>query len=174
MKFLTLKETQAWLAVHGLAHPGSLGAAPTASLSYCIPGDSGKKTVLSRTLLELLASGSELLLWITEYGVWRSCEDLVLFDGFRRSIGETRSLNEAPGLVFAKNDLPQAASLLGMALYFVWGAVVMSPGMSLLVEISHDEVMDVTFLGGKEMPECIAAQVGRILGPPLGPLTQTR
>lgn len=145
MRGVTADEARTWLRQYDLLGSDGQVVYPEMAIArrYPIPPDSGKKTALSRIVLSLFEAGGECLLWITEYGIWPSCEDRVLFDGFRRSIGEDREIQEAAGHVFGPNDIRQVASLLAMVLFFNWGGVVVSSRGDLVVEISHDEVMDV-------------------------------
>jgi hypothetical protein len=112
-------------------------------LSGAIPADSGLKTALSRAIVSFFEADTEALLWIHEFGIWESCEDRHLFEGFRRSLGEHSPLHEKPGHLFSNNDLRDVGSLVAMTLYFVWGAILYSPAKDLAIEISHDEIISV-------------------------------
>jgi hypothetical protein len=92
-------------------------------------------------------------LWINEYGIWPSSEDPGLFDGYRKSLGENKPVHERPGHVFEKSDLEVVASLVGMVLYFVWGALIASPTAGALVVISHDEWLELHLRGDQSLKE---------------------
>jgi hypothetical protein len=170
MRFLTRQECRAWLDERGIdPAAGTAFSGPVLRWSHRVVGDSGKKTALSRTIVSHVPNHDESLFLITAFGVWPSSEDLVLLYGFRQSLGETRTLAEAPGLLFTGKDSATAASMLGMALYFVWGALLLAPSISLQIELSSDEIVDLTFAGNKETGEAIAEGIARILGPPLEP-----
>lgn len=145
MRGVTAEEARTWLRRRNLLSPDGHVTYSEAAIGrrYSIPPDSGKKTALSRIVLSLFETGGECLIWITEYGIWPSCEDRGLFNGFRRALGEYREIQEAAGHVFGPRDVQQVASLLAMVLYFNWGAIVASSSGDLVVEISHDEVMNV-------------------------------
>jgi hypothetical protein len=130
---------------------------------YRVPADSGKKTGLSSALLSFFEGDGESLLWITEFGIWPSCEDRVLFDGFRRSLGESRPIQEKPGHILERGDLKHAASLLGMVLYFVWGALLVSAEGDVMVEISHDEMFEVTVRGNDGLLVAIDERITAIV-----------
>jgi hypothetical protein len=76
---------------------------------------------------------------ITEFGIWPSAEDWTLFDGFRASLGERRSLPDAPGHIFAAEDADQLVALTCMVLYFCWGAQIVAEDGCRAVAVSHDE-----------------------------------
>src|ERR1700704_5502382 len=76
-------------------------------VSYLLPCDTGKKTAMGRTLVALLTSKSPGLFWITRTGIWPSSENIDLFDGYRKSLGENRSINLAPAHIFGESDLRQ-------------------------------------------------------------------
>ena len=85
----------------------------------------------------------ESLLVIHEHGVFPSAEDRFLFDGFRRSLGERAPVHEKPGHLFTRDDAKAVASLLALVLYFAWGAYIFPESGRFVVQISHDEILDV-------------------------------
>jgi hypothetical protein len=110
---------------------------------YSIPADSGAKCSLARLLRDLVFSGSPIFIYVTEWGVWPSAENLDLFDGYRRSLGEDRPLKLAPVHMFEDSDGSAFVSILSMVLYFVWGATVFDERGTVLVTLSHDEWIDI-------------------------------
>lgn len=145
MRIIDKEKTKNWLSSRRLLDPeGSLSLSGFFKIgSYRIPPDSGKKTILSRIIASFFELEGESLLWINEYGIWPSCEDWTLFEGFRKSLGEHSSLFEKPGHIFSKQDLDFVSSFIAMTLYFCWGAIIVSTNKSLLVRISHDEMLDI-------------------------------
>lgn len=145
MLIIDEKETMLWLSKHGLLNAVGKLSLPRdiEPLSFKIPVDTGAKTALSRMLVSFLDVSEEALLWITEWGIWPSCEDWKLFYVFRKSLGEHRPLIEKPSHLFSSQDLDSVTSLVSMVLYFSWGALMISPANNLIIRISHDEIMDV-------------------------------
>lgn len=127
--------------------------------SYPIPSDSAKKTVLSRIVASLFDSDREALLWINEYGIWPSAEDWTLFSGFRAHLGEESSLHEKPGYLFSNKDVDLVSSILALVLYFVWGALLISPDKRFLVRISHDEVLETFCSDPQALPSRVIQQL---------------
>jgi hypothetical protein len=104
MQIIDKEKTKLWLSQRGLLD--STGK-PFFSelhkvLASAIPVDSGCKTALSRAIVSFFETDDEALLWINEFGIWGSSEDRYLFQGFRRSLGESSPLREKPGHVFFK------------------------------------------------------------------------
>jgi len=145
MKIIDENDTIGWLSEAGVAYNSgklSLDAFPAKS-HISIPVDSGQKTKIAAIIALLCSDYPESLLWINEFGIWPSCEDWNLFNGFRNSLGEDSLLYQKPGHIFSKKDIGSLRSLLAMVLYFFWGAVVVPRQMDFLVKISHDEYIDV-------------------------------
>jgi|SRR6266540_2885714 len=145
MQIIDKNEIMIWLDKRKLLdHRGELLHTEFTELSqYKFPVDSGKKTALSKTIASFFDTDSEALLWINEFGIWPSSEDINLFNGFRRSLGEFSALTVKPGHIFSSNDLETIGSLLSMILYFCWGAVLVSTSKNLIIKISHDEIIDI-------------------------------
>lgn len=108
-----------------------------------LPSDTGKKTALGRTLIGLFHVKSSVLFWITAAGIWPTSENMALFDGYRRSFGESRPLHAAPGHVFSESDLKQIECLLDLALYFYWDSLLFEIPAEIAVKTSHDEYISV-------------------------------
>lgn len=154
-----------WLSKHGLLdEEGKLSLSKDIEpLSFKIPVGSGSKTALSRMLVSFLDVSEEALLWITEWGIWPSCEDWKLFYVFRESIGEHRPLIEKPSHLFSSQDLDSVTSIVSMVLYFLWGALIISPANNLIIRISHDEIMDV-FVKERDQLDAIELSLTKICG----------
>ena len=153
MRIVDKSEVESWLSKRGLLSPERKISIPkTFSFrSFPIPVDTGMKRFLSKTITNLYyAVGGEALLWISEYGIWPSAENLNLFYGFRKSLGEDASLYDEPGHLFAKEDLSAIDSLLCLTLYFFWGCMVAPPSCDFLICVSHDEMVDVFVRNGIE------------------------
>lgn len=143
MKIVTEDECLSWLSTR-LHEPFEWRIAARTyreRITYRVPGDAGRKTALARALAGVLAPDSEGLLWITEWGVFPSSENMPLFLGYRHSLGEERSVYAAPGHVFEEADLQVVECLLALILYFSWDASVFDAG-SLWLQVSHDEVLE--------------------------------
>jgi hypothetical protein len=111
--------------------------------AYKIPSDSGHKTALSRLFAYLLMKNASVCLYVSGWSIWPSAENLDLFYGYRRALGETRQLIEAPFHVFESTERDALISILCMVLYFIWDAWVFDIEKHALIRISHDEWLEV-------------------------------
>ena len=144
MKIITRQDCQTWLSDE-FQEAFDWNVAKRAysySVTYTIPSDAGRKTALARALSASIDSSGECLLWVTEWSVFPSSENMALFLGYRRSLGDERSLPAAAGHVFEEQDLEGVECLLDLILYFFWDAHVFD-SRSLWLHVSHDEVITV-------------------------------
>src|SRR5208283_2420689 len=102
-----------------------------------------QKQRLSRVLDYLLLRNSGVCVYVSGWSVWPSSENLDLFYGYRRSMGEARYLIEAPAHIFESTEHDALVSILCMVFYFVWDAWVFDVEGKALVRISHDEWLEV-------------------------------
>lgn len=155
MKIISKNECGDWLkanignafTIEGIEREYSYGA------DYLLPSDAGKKTALARTLVGLLQVKIPGLFWITATGIWPSSENMVLFDGYRKSLGETRPLSAAPGHVFSGTELEQLECLLDLDLYFSWDSILFEGPGGAVLRTSHDEYVSVHAMNRDRLSE---------------------
>jgi hypothetical protein len=82
------------------------------------------------------------LLWITEWGIWSSSENLHLYYKLRQTYGDYRLLNEAPGHLFLDHEAEDLASFLQIAMLNGWGGYVLTQMDYVNAFFSHDEFID--------------------------------
>ena len=141
MKIISADDCVAWLSAtwcEPFAWPAAVRLYPC-TITFKLPIDTGRKTALARGLTSLLTRDAGLL-WFTEWSVFPSSENMVLFQGYRRSLGEERPLSAAPGHLFGEGDLEAVECLVAMSLYFYWDLHGFA-GDALWLHISHDEVI---------------------------------
>jgi hypothetical protein len=143
MKIISQPECQEWLE-------RNLGSGFTAlekiyayHVSYLLPTDTGVKTVLARAISRSIECEQPGLFWITDWGIFPSVENMALFDGYRKSLGEDRAIHAAPGHIFGESELQQLECLFDLALYFLWDANLFDGAGTIAVQISHDEFLSV-------------------------------
>jgi hypothetical protein len=116
-----------------------------------IPVDSGAKVGLARILANTFLDRCPAILWITETGIWGSSEHMDLFEKYRLSFGEKRSIRDAPVHTFEPDgDRNSLISILSLALFFCWGFEIMNQDRSLAMTVSHDEWIEYRFAPGQE------------------------
>jgi len=142
MNILSQQECQEWLRVC-LGKDSVQEKVPEdygLLLEYKLPADTGRKTAIARFLVWCFEGVQQPgLFLITGWGIWKSCENMALFDGYRKSLGENRPLHAAPGHVFTGSDLREIECLLDLALYFYWDASIVDGAGKFWVTMSHDE-----------------------------------
>ena len=118
MKTISEAGCEAWLVgrLHSAFRWESVEVRHSHTATYSMPRDTGRKTALARTFSALADGPGEGLLWITEWGIFPSSENMTLFEGYRRSLNENRNLASAPGHLFGAAYIEQVESLLDLAL----------------------------------------------------------
>lgn len=142
MKIVSKEEGLEW--VRGSFGCPSLDAV-TANLqcvAYRLPIDTGAKTAIARAVASLVGTRLPGLFWITEWGVWPSSENMAVFDGYRKSLGEQRGVWDAPAHIFDEAEVLQIECLLDLALYFYWDSFLFDNGR-FAFRTSHDEFVAV-------------------------------
>lgn len=144
MEYLTADESRAWVGPHGYHVNESFGH-PLASevrtpIRFRIPEDAGARVILARTLWEAAGAGaSEVLVWVTEWGVWLSGEHFPLAEAARRGFGAERPMHETPGHLAHRGEDDAALGVLCMAVLFLWDCWVLPAGAGPALFVSHDE-----------------------------------
>jgi|SRR5690348_5100835 len=89
-------------------------------------------------------------LWITAWGVWNPWEEAVAFktlEQFRRSLGENRSVQSAPGHFFRHDELVESVCCLLPAMTVGWDAYYVptwaAGGLDHFLFVSHDGFVDL-------------------------------
>lgn len=109
---------------------------------YAINADSGAKTGLAREIMGIC--NFPAVVWIDEYGIWTTSENLALFRLARNGMNEFRRLHEAPIHVFEEADKDEFFAVISMVLYFVWGCKISEADRHRAWRISHDEFISVS------------------------------
>jgi hypothetical protein len=145
MKVLSTNEGKDWLLLNSwdVVAEDSWQQRYGSKVSYHLPEDTGKKTVLARALASLVTGTQQGALWITDWGAFQSCQNVELFYGYRRSFGENRLLIDAPFHVFSASDTKTLECLLDLTLYFYWDSILLDASKGLIVTTSNDEFVDV-------------------------------
>jgi hypothetical protein len=82
------------------------------------------------------------LLWISEWGIWESSENLHLYYRLRQSYADQRLLSEAPGHLFLGHETPDLASFLQLSMLNGWGGYMLTDANYVNAFFSHDEYID--------------------------------
>lgn len=146
MKFLTADESTAWwrknilpdvAAISTALKPGPKAALETGVLDPDrLPASTVRFLAVSITRWLTEFQSPLMILWVRETGIWQSSEDRCLYAVWRRSHGDCRTVEDAPGHVMEHHEGNDLSSLALMCLTFGWGFVAASPRRA--VEIDHD------------------------------------
>ena len=143
-------ETINWFTINGIDIK-NISKNYTLALSGKIPVDSGKKNCLAKKIAEIF-NEDETLLYIHEYGIWPSCENMYLFDGYRKSIGIDEKIHEKPSHILKQNENTALYCLVDMVLYFFMGCVITkTENPDKIIFISHDECIDIYTKNGTKI-----------------------
>ena len=148
MWFLEDNEIEAWCAEHNvtLDDRGEIQPSPalihSARAVYAESGRSGREPGLAAACVKELGSLGECLLWVTLWGIWPSTEDWPSYYAMRGARGELRSLEIAPGHLFASGDDDALIRFLTVVMENAWDAYVLmansETSIGAHVFISHD------------------------------------
>jgi len=148
MKICTFKESSDWCERNGFptrqvyraAGPDPFLTEPEFHFArFAIPEDAGRRVWLAKLLLSLIDPSAGLLMHIGDWAVWPSGQHMPLFERFRQSFGENRPLIEAPAHVLGAAEKADAASILIIAILFLWNCHVLAEGGGEAFFVSHDE-----------------------------------
>jgi hypothetical protein len=145
MNIISQQECREWVATNlgGGCDWRTVEADYAHSVTYGLPLDTGVKTMLARLVTNSIDASQSGLFWITAWGVFPNHQNMALFDGYRRSLGENRPIIAAPGHVFGEPDLQELECLFGLVLYFYWDAILFDGAGTIAVRSSHDECVSV-------------------------------
>lgn len=145
MQFLTIEEAQTWAEAHGYSVNEAFGRPLVGDVpditAFPIPSDAGARVNLARVLWESAATGvPEVLVWVTEWGVWPSGEHRPLAEATRRALGAPTQLHESPGHLVRRGEGDDGLSVFCLAILFLWdGWVLPAVQRRPAVFVSHDE-----------------------------------
>jgi hypothetical protein len=135
-------------------------------VQFVVQPESGRKLAAVKVFSSLFRGDSDVLVLLKEFSLFADWEDMNLFDGFRASRGVRSGLTDSPGHLFASSDDPDFASILNMALFFEWGAVITSDAGEICLDVSHDMVVNV-YLARRETRERLIGSMAPILRGPV-------
>lgn len=143
MQFLTEQQARQWCSQKGISLDArglpDRSAFSGRSEDFAIPSDAGQRVVTVRQRFDAIATGPDLLIWVTEWGVWPSGERMHIFDRFRRSYDETRDIAHAPAHLLPSDEYEDGLSILTLAVLFLWDCYVLRASGDGFLFFSHDE-----------------------------------
>jgi hypothetical protein len=140
LRFYTELECEEWLADRKRQRPKSTQDRPGESIIY--PREPYRIYGFAHWIASSLTHRRPTLLWITEWDIWASSENLHLYYRLRESYGDRRLLHEAPGHLFLGHESEDLASFLQIAMLNGWGGFVLTEIGYVNAFFSHDEYID--------------------------------
>lgn len=140
MRLYTQLECEKWLSGQELIKPTEANDLYSQRVPF--PSDFHRIFFAARWVASALPHDMAVMLWITEWGIWPSSENLHLYYRLRQSYNDHRLLHEAPGHFFLKHESEDLASFLQLAMLNGWGGFVLAEANDLNAFFSHDEYID--------------------------------
>jgi hypothetical protein len=165
MRFYTKDECEKWLSGRGRVKPDEMPEIHRVHVHY--PAGVGRIFYLAHWIGSLLMFRNPALVWITEWGIWGSSENLHLYYKLRQSYGDLRLLHEAPGHLFLGHESEDLASFLQIAMLNGWGRYILTQFDYVNAFFSHDEYIDFfAAQSGLGLLEDIRNEFGAVEHPP--------
>jgi len=139
LRFFTHQQSEDWLAGLQRQKPDAVPNIQAQRIAY--PQQPHDVFVIAHWVATSLTHRMTVLLWITEWGVWPSSENLHLYYKLRHAYGDARLLSEAPGHLFLPHEAEDLASFLQIAMLNGWGGYVLTQAGHVDMFFSHDEYM---------------------------------
>ncbi|MDB5297084.1 MAG: hypothetical protein JWO31_3067 [Phycisphaerales bacterium] len=140
MRFYSGQECEGWLAGRERRKPDSIPGVSAERVRY--PAEPHRVYSFANWIVTSLTHRLPALLWITEWGIWPSSENLHLYYRLRQSYRDARLLEEAPGHLFLAHETEDMATFLQAAMLNGWGGYVLTEADYVNAFFSHDEFID--------------------------------
>lgn len=140
MRFYTQQETEAWLSDRQRLKPDLALTAHTERIGY--PAEPHGVFGVAHWMATSFTFRMPTLLWITEWSIWPSSENLHLYYRLRQTYGDHRLLHEAPGHLFLEYETEDLATFLQVAMLNGWGGYMLTQAGYVNAFFSHDEYID--------------------------------
>ena len=147
IKFLTISELKDWCAERDVEldnlnmpvhpHRGSI------VLRCDVPKEITRLTWFSQFIERSLQMNKDCLLWVTSWGIWASSENWHLYYRLRRSYGDERLIEEAPGHLFGASNVPDLVTFVEIGLIAGWDMYLIPTIGQGRVFVSHDEWIEI-------------------------------
>lgn len=154
MWFLEGNEIEAWCAEHNVVLDDKGEIEPSSALIHSAwtvyeeSDRSGREPALAAAYAKVFGDQCECLLWVKLWGVWPSSEDWPSYYAMRGARGELRSLEIAPGHLFAGDDNDALIQFLTAVMENGWDAHALmassETSIGAHVFISHDGWIEVS------------------------------
>jgi hypothetical protein len=147
MQLKTYIEAGEWLTTHGLPSEGyeDIRARFPDYRAYPVPQDSGAKTFIAQRIVGTLFANRPVYLSVDNYDIWPSSANVPMFLRMREACrpDQTGDLNDYAVHLFGSDETDSLEYLFSLCMFFYFDATVMTPGEPFVLQLSHDERIDV-------------------------------
>jgi hypothetical protein len=140
LRYYTTEESEAWLSDRQRRRPDLMPDVHVERIKY--PRDHYLVFFIAHLVASALTHRRPALLLVTEWGIWPSSENWHLYYKLRRSYGDNRLLHDAPGHLFAEEEVEDLASFLQLSILNGWGGYILTEANYANAFFSHDEYID--------------------------------
>ena len=149
MRFLTPAECSQWcdrwqISLNDQRQPASEFAQPY-RLRCDFPPSFTQSLCFSRCIESALQPRETCLLWITNWGIFPSNENLHLYYRLRQSYGDCRLLDESPGHLCHDYERPEVVTLIQLCMLFGWDVHLIPCAGYGRAFVCHDEWAEIGF-----------------------------
>jgi hypothetical protein len=143
MHFLTLVEAREWCRDRVELTDTGFPTRPSREPRYA-RGPTSHEVAFCRQLERALQPREACLLWVTDWSIWPSSENLHLYYQLRQSYGDRRQLGDAPGHLFLDYEAADLVSFLQVGLLCGWDMHLLPSVGYARAFVSHDEYVEFT------------------------------
>jgi hypothetical protein len=143
MHFLTVAEAREWCRDRVELTDAGVPTPPSREQRFA-RGPTSDDVAFCRLLERALQPRDACLLWVTDWGIWRSSENLHLYYHLRQSYGDRRQLAEAPAHLFLDYEGADLVSYLQVGLLCGWDMHLLPAVGYARAFVSHDEYFEFT------------------------------
>jgi hypothetical protein len=141
MKFLTPAEAGDWLKFYA-GSAESVDEKGTSGLSFETwksPVLSARMLFFARILQGLVEGRGRSLLLPTGWNIWASSENWHAYYRIRKSYGDLRFIEDAPGHLFLEHEASDLVTFLHFGVTFGWDFQLLAEDSRVRIFVSHDE-----------------------------------
>ena len=141
MHFLTVVEAREWCRDRVELTEAGIPTDPSREHRFA-RGPISDEVAFCRQLDRALQPREARLLWVTDWGIWPSSENLHLYYHLRQSYGDRRQLADAPAHLFLDYEAADLVSFLQVGLLCGWDMHLVPALGYARAFVSHDEYVE--------------------------------
>jgi hypothetical protein len=141
LRFYTHQESEEWLVTRKRVKPDDVSGLKKERVDFPLV-EPNQLYSYAFWISKSITYRMPVLLWITEWDIWSSSENVHLYYKLRQSYGDYRLLQEAPGHLFLGHESEDLASFLHITLSNGWGGYVLTDADYVNAFLSHDHFID--------------------------------